>query len=373
MTPHILTSLSLTVLLDSRSIAIPRSHANFDAIVECLADDNLDELRRLLDVKQSISDFTQGKIGIHDRILTYAGTELNTSLTSKIIEFMRAGEAKLAAPLINFLDKLMLNPSHRAVQGLYDWVAVSNMPIAVDGDIYAWKIVNEDYLDYYTGTLDHSPGNVVSQTRNMCDEDPDRTCSNGIHFCSFGYLPNYHAGDDTRRVMLVKINPMNVVAIPRDYGTAKGRCCELTVVQQVPQSELEDFFPTRTVYYPSSSSPYKVGQVWMALGGDRFEIMQIYGDGQMDLECRRSGEIFGFDDEGHSLARGDLWLVELEISTGIDWSAPLEDTEENPVEFRGFKSNAGVTVAVVDIGWYHDVNTGHHIYNNRRSIRNVQT
>lgn len=320
MIPHILTNQSLTVLLDGRSIAIPRSHANFDAIIECLADvdDGLQDLRQLIDVKQSVADFMQGKIEIHDRVLTYGGKELDTGLTRKIIEFMREGEPDLAGPLVNFLDKVMLNPSRRAVQGLYDWVAASKMPIAPDGDIYAWKIVNADYLDYYTKTLDHTPGNVVSQPRNQCDEDPDSTCSYGIHFCSFDYLPHYHSGDDSRRVMLVKIDPADVVAIPRDYNTAKGRCCKLTVVQQVPQEAVETFFPTRTVYVPTaydSDANYQgfaVGQVWFDSDSDKLTVINVdVPNGVITCELGYDGSQYQFDLDGDEVDGGYLRLIRL--------------------------------------------------------------
>ena len=369
MFAHVLTTQGLTVLLDSRPIAIPRSHVNFDEIVEHLNDNNPDELRRLLDVKQSVSDFTQGKIEIHDRVLTYGGQELNTSLTSKILEFMRAGDVNLAAPLINFLDKLMLNPSHRAVQGLYDWVAVSNMPIAEDGDLYAWKIVNADYFDYYSQTLDHSPGNIVTQTRNMCDEDPDQTCSNGIHFCSFGYLSNYHAGDDSRRVMLVKINPADVVAIPRDYGTAKGRCCKLTVIQQVPQDDLEDFFPTRMVYVPPKPT-FQVGQVWRDSAGDKITITSVSDTEIVGRDADDS--ICTFDLDGDCTEQFyEIISLETLITDAIDWSQPLEDENGNPVYFERFDNTSIRQVARTSAGWCYDLKTGEHIYGQQPTIRNV--
>ena len=371
MFAHVLTTQGLTVLLDSHPIAIPRSHANFDEIVEHLNDNEPDELRRLLDVKQSVSDFTQGKIEIHDRVLTYGGQELNTSLTSKILEFMRAGDVNLAAPLINFLDKLMLNPSHRAVQGLYDWGAVSNMPIAEDGDIYAWKIVNNDYFDYFSQTLDHSPGNVVTQQRNMCDEDPDQTCSNGIHFCSFGYLNQYHSGDDSRRVMLVKINPADVVAIPRDYGTAKGRCCKLTVIQQVPQDQLEDFFPTRTVYVPEAPKrTFRVGQVWLDNQGDKLTVTEV---SDIEITCEEAdGVTWEFDLDGDCIEKfyENLSIATL-ITDVIDWTQPLEDENGDRVYFERFRDTGIREVAATTRGWFHDIKTGEHIYGDRPTIRNV--
>jgi hypothetical protein len=46
---------------------------------------------------------------------------------------------------------------------------------------------------------------------------------------SFG---SYGGGSD--RIVIVKINPMDVVSIPKDYNNAKGRCCRYIVVNEVP-------------------------------------------------------------------------------------------------------------------------------------------
>jgi hypothetical protein len=65
--------------------------------------------------------------------------------------------------------------------------------------------------------------------RNKVDEDKDRTCSYGLHFCSISYLPHFSdsCGGHT---MIVKINPKDVVAIPADYNNTKGRTCRYEVI-----------------------------------------------------------------------------------------------------------------------------------------------
>lgn len=320
MLPHILTGQSLTVLLDGRSIAIPRSHVQFDQIVENLDDE--DAIRGLIDVKQTVSNWSQGAITIDDRVLSYGGKELNTTLTRKIIDFIRDGDERLARPLLNFLDKVMDNPSNRALEGLYDWVAASEMPIHEDGDILAWKIVNGEFLDYFTKSFDHSPGNIVEQPRNFCDEDPDRTCSHGIHFCSFKYLPQYYREDDSRKIMLVKINPRDVVAIPREYQTAKGRCCRMEVIREVP--EPEGFFPSRTVYFEDVTvyddyeneeddtiqEAFAAGQQWKDNDGEVHEVVFVDDDG-LTTVC--DGDDYRFDLYGDGVGEDSIWSLEEQV------------------------------------------------------------
>jgi hypothetical protein len=65
--------------------------------------------------------------------------------------------------------------------------------------------------------------------RNAVDDNKDVTCSAGLHFCSRSYLD--HFGGD--RIMILKINPADVVSIPSDYNDAKGRACRYEVIGEL--------------------------------------------------------------------------------------------------------------------------------------------
>jgi len=85
-------------------------------------------------------------------------------------------------------------------------------------------------MDIHTGTFDNSVGKICEMHRNQVCDDKDNVCSYGLHFCSIGYLPHYASSDGTCRTMIVKINPRDVVSIPRDHNNSKGRCCRYEVV-----------------------------------------------------------------------------------------------------------------------------------------------
>jgi hypothetical protein len=77
--------------------------------------------------------------------------------------------------------------------------------------------------------MDNSPGKIVEMERNAVDDNRDRTCSAGLHFCSQSYLT--HFGGE--KIVIVKINPKDVVSIPSDYNDAKGRACRYEVVGEM--------------------------------------------------------------------------------------------------------------------------------------------
>jgi len=71
--------------------------------------------------------------------------------------------------------------------------------------------------------------------RNLVDSDDRNTCSTGLHACSYEYL-NYYIHDENDRIVLVEINPRDVVSIPIDYNNTKLRCCRYKVVMEVTKN-----------------------------------------------------------------------------------------------------------------------------------------
>jgi len=147
----------------------------------------------------------------------------------EILSFMRDGLPH--EPLLNFFKNLMENPSKRAVDELYDFLEAGELPITEDGHFLAFKNVRSNYLDIHSGKFDNSVGKVCEMPRNGVDEDKERTCSYGLHFCSIKYLPHF-TDTDGGKTMIVKINPKDVVAIPADYNNTKGRTCRYEVVAE---------------------------------------------------------------------------------------------------------------------------------------------
>lgn len=269
ITASIVGPTFVTVMVNGVTNTITNDHANYPAIRQALKDKNYAAVENLINVAKAITTFVAGKVRVDgDRVL-YGDREVKGSVVSRILQMIREGFD--AQPMINFLENLMSNPSKRAVDELYGFLEATKLPITEDGCFLAYKKVADDYKDFYTGTIPHDlatsltaaqkakypviVGNVtvsiendvttLSMPRNEVDEDKDRTCSYGLHFCSFSYLPHYHGGQG--RVLLVKINPRDVVAVPSDYNNAKGRACGYQVIEEHKEREREEAF-TSPVY-----------------------------------------------------------------------------------------------------------------------------
>lgn len=223
----IVDTSGVTVFLNGKSSTVSKSHVNYEKIVEALRNKQYDQLESLMDVAKSINDFAHGQITVVNGEVYFNGEVLHNIMATRLVEMMRGGfDVK---PLANFMVNLMSNPSRTAVDELYLFLESGKLPITEDGHFLAYKKVKSNFFDIYTGKFDHSPGKVLEMPRNKVDDKRDNTCSYGFHFCSISYLPQYSSSDNNR-VVIVKINPRDVVSIPSDYNNAKGRTCRYEVV-----------------------------------------------------------------------------------------------------------------------------------------------
>lgn len=157
-----------------------------------------------------------------------------------------------AKPLENFVTKLYKNPSYRVVNQLFDFIEASRknaggFTITEDGCIIGYKKVRADFTDCHTGTFDNHPGKIVEMPRNEVDENPDKTCSKGLHFCAFNYLQNF-GNSEWDKIVVVKVDPADVVAIPTDYNNSKARCCRYEVIGEYTGSDREEAMKAALVY-----------------------------------------------------------------------------------------------------------------------------
>jgi hypothetical protein len=238
--PYIISENSLTVFLQGEAFTVDATAPNYQAIEAWLANPGDDEnvLRSLFggyDTSAAMlfdDSANNGLVKVTRNGVTYAGHVVNSALADRMVDI--ADKGLPLEPWVNFLIKVKANPESFAQDELYLWLAKSDLPITDDGDFLAYKKVNDDFTDIYSGTIDNSPGQTVVMPggRSEVDTNRENLCSIGLHFCSRSYLPEFGRGDGVR-VVLVKVNPTDVVSIPADYENAKGRTWKYEVVQEI--------------------------------------------------------------------------------------------------------------------------------------------
>ena len=218
----------ISACIDNKPLTVETDHPNYRKVLEVLKSKEWNKLTGLLDLAQGLKEYGGQNIEINDGAIMYAGEPLHNSLTVRILKFMR--EDLPVEPLIKFLENLLKNPSSRAVNELYNFLEVGEMPITEDGCFLAFKNVRANFHDIHSGKFDNSVGQKPWMPRNLVDENKDQTCSTGLHFCSLAYLPNF--SDTNGHTMIVKVNPSDVVSVPSDYANTKARANTYEVVAE---------------------------------------------------------------------------------------------------------------------------------------------
>ena len=133
-------------------------------------------------------------------------------------------------PLVQFLHNVMENPSMQSQRELYDFLEHENLPITEDGYFLAYKAVRSDFKDKYRGVFDNSVGQVCEMVRAKVDDNREVGCSQGLHAGALSYVASYGSVDSGDKIVIVKINPKDVVSVPKDCDCQKLRTCRYEVV-----------------------------------------------------------------------------------------------------------------------------------------------
>lgn len=207
----------------------------YSQVIKCIESRNYAALPSTVSKALAINEYSSGTFTVKGGCLYMNDKMIPTALAEKILEFKAADLPY--QPLVNFAKNLLENPSENSVNQLFSFLEKNRHPITNDGHFIAYKTIRADWKDVHSATMDNSPGTKVSMPREGVDPDPNRTCSSGLHVANWEYPTQHFHGD---RLIEVKVNPRDVVAVPNDYNGAKMRVCEYIVMGEIeaPRQEL---------------------------------------------------------------------------------------------------------------------------------------
>ena len=226
--PFMFVDGNLTVVLKNKSHQVLPDHLNYKMIMEALPTASEDELLEMVDVETAVASFSDGRVTVENGVVKFDGDEVHGSISKRILEFMKNGLP--FEPLVQFLHNVMENPSMQSQRELYDFLEHENLPITEDGYFLAYKAVRSDFKDKYRGVFDNSVGQVCEMVRAKVDDNREVGCSQGLHAGALSYVASYGSVDSGDKIVIVKINPKDVVSVPKDCDCQKLRTCRYEVV-----------------------------------------------------------------------------------------------------------------------------------------------
>lgn len=160
-----------------------------------------------------------------DGILYWHGIKQESGIARRIVSDIETG--KFDNRYVEFMRKLMLNPSYKSVEMLYDFLEHNKFEILENGNILAYKGLKRTEngpRDWFTGLVPNWANTTVTMPRNMVEDDPTKACSQGLHIASKEYARDYG------NVVEVSVDPADIVSVPYDYDNKKCRCCRYEVL-----------------------------------------------------------------------------------------------------------------------------------------------
>ena len=325
---HITTDGAVVIIFDDGSMkSVDRGNPLYSKIVTLLNDHNFEEIAPTVDLATKIRMYTNGRFFVGDGVVFIGKDALPNSLGSRLIAF--ADACLPCEPLLKFWENLNKNPSERSKEHLHAFLEHNGIPITKDGCFVAYKRVTEDYLDCHTKTLDNHIGNVVTMDRSKVNEDPNMTCSAGLHVAAFRYAKDMYSNGI---LLEVKVNPRDVVAVPVDYNGEKMRVCEYTVLRECEGPRDEPLYSDEDYSEDNYQSDLDYDD-----GYDNGYDDAYYENGAIDPSLYSEDYINGYDD-GYVAGTGER---EKE-------SESLEEDQEENAEVKNEKHEKNIESSFTD-------------------------
>lgn len=227
---------TVSAMVAGKSYVFGEGHPSYDRLVAYLDNGNVEHFEAAYDIVSRVNDFCEGYVSCEQGSLYWDGINMPEMFTERILDMIQEGFP--FEPMLNFLDNLSQNPSDQAIVELFDFMQHKHMPITSDGCFLAYKAVREDFKDIWSGQIDNSVGNTVSIPRKKVDSNREKHCSSGLHVGAIDYASQYgginpNMDNDEgggNKLVICKVNPMDVVSVPSDSKFQKLRCCQYEVV-----------------------------------------------------------------------------------------------------------------------------------------------
>jgi hypothetical protein len=235
MIPFIKSESNLTIFWNGKTKVVSVGTAAYDEVFTLIKQNaDPEKIIAACDLKEQVKlkCHSSGLFATDDDGVVWVGNEkVAKSLSDRIIDFVEHGLP--FEPLIKFWNNCVANPDTRARTDLFSFLEHNGHAITEDGCFIAYRYVTNDFKDCRTRSMDNRVGQTVRMERSQCNSNPDVTCSAGLHVASCSYA--WAHGSNGHKIC-VKVNPKDVVAIPKDYNNQKMRCCEFKVLS-VHESE----------------------------------------------------------------------------------------------------------------------------------------
>jgi hypothetical protein len=239
---YAINNKAITLFIQGKNYKVEKTDKNYPKILQVFnlpKEEQEDAVEDILTNKVDVAKAVQESEGfdVQGDVIYYKGEKLPNSLTVKVLSIIRDG-----LPLEHFekfWENLQNNPSSKSIEELTEFLDYKELAITEDGCFLAYKGVQNDYFSSHgnletkvlqgtvnsSGQIYNGVGEVIEVRRRDVDDDRSVHCSKGLHCGSLEYARGF-----SYRLVVVKVNPADVVSVPSDYNCQKCRVSKYEVI-----------------------------------------------------------------------------------------------------------------------------------------------
>lgn len=241
---YILNNNGIVLFIDNKPLKFERGSMQYAKILEKFDLPEAEQDAAIREVIQKTSpNAEKNGFKISPESVSYLGEELPKSLADKVRAIHEEG---LPLSLFEkFWQNLQLNPSSSSVRELYEFLSYKELPLTEDGCFLAYKGLDSNFWSISgnketkvisgqtnaSGKIFNGVGEKIEVRRWDVDDNRANHCSFGLHAGSLDYARGFSQG----AVVVVKINPKDVVSVPTDCKCQKCRVSAYEVVSVFEQ------------------------------------------------------------------------------------------------------------------------------------------
>jgi len=252
----------LTVYVGAQTRVADSSHPSWKDILAKVKKDDpkvIDLFDAALAIANRFERLTD-RVTVNQGKLYFDGDVMDSSLSQQILRFLKEGQDDWQ-PLVKFLTNVMENVEKHTRDQLFNWLRAESFTITDEGMILGYKSVWKTRGEKDTFNSDHRGtalvngvqfnyqqikqrvGDLVEMPRSAVRHDPNAACSVGLHVGTQGYA-NGFSGDT---MLLVEVNPRDVVSVPNDSNGEKMRVCRYRIIKKIDKQRKIDKAVQKTV------------------------------------------------------------------------------------------------------------------------------
>jgi hypothetical protein len=233
---------AIILFINGKNIRVEKTDRKYPKILQVFQlpkDQQESEVESILNTIVKVDKVIEETEGfdIQGEEIFYKGEKLPKAFSDKVLSIIADG-----LPLEHFekfWENLEKNPSSKSIEELTQFLDYKELPITEDGCFLAYKGVQSDYFSSHgntetkvlqgtvnsSGHILNSVGAVIEVRRRDVDDDRNKHCSKGLHCGSLEYARGFAS-----RLVVVKVNPADVVSVPSDYDCQKCRVSKYEVI-----------------------------------------------------------------------------------------------------------------------------------------------